>query len=185
MDGFIGEIRMMPYNFTPTYWLPCLGQQVSIMSYQALYAVITNRYGPATSQTFYLPDLRGRTAVCMGNNPTDSFDPTLAQKGGAVGVTLTSATVPPHSHGMKGATVAAGQRVAAAAGNWLSVPVVNSSPAEIGRAFTPPSGALATATLAAGTLSPYPGQGGAHENRQPYLAMPFFICHMGEFPVSN
>ncbi|WP_186456896.1 phage tail protein [Sphingomonas suaedae] len=186
MDGFIGEIRMMPYNYTPMGWLPCLGQQVNIYQYQALFAVVGSIYGPYNQQTFYLPDLRGRTAVCQGNNPVDLFDPPLGSKDGSVGVTLTTSNMYPHTHGMNAATVPAGQRVGAAAGNWLAVPAaVNSSSVEIGRAFTPASGAQTPVALAPATLTPYPGTGGAHENRQPYLAMPFFICYDGLFPTPN
>jgi len=38
MGNFLGEIRMVGFNFTPVGWLLCNGQTLPISSYQALFA---------------------------------------------------------------------------------------------------------------------------------------------------
>ena len=69
MDAYIGEIRLFPYTYSPEYWALCAGQQMLVAQYQALYAVIGNRYGGTAGQNFNLPDLRGRTAIGAGTGP--------------------------------------------------------------------------------------------------------------------
>jgi microcystin-dependent protein len=59
MDYNIGLICLFPYNFTPMGWLLCNGQAVSIMQYQALYALIGSAYGGDGRTTFVLPNLQG------------------------------------------------------------------------------------------------------------------------------
>ena len=45
-------------NFTPVGFLPCNGQQLQVVEYQALYSIIGPTYGGDGSKTFNLPDLR-------------------------------------------------------------------------------------------------------------------------------
>lgn len=186
MDGFVGEIRLLPYIFNPLYWYPCNGGLLPIQSNQALFAVIGTLYGGDGRTTLGVPNLNGRTAVGAGNDPVDVFDPALATFGGNQAVTLNLTQVPSHDHTFVGATLAQTARSAAPAGNFVA-PV----------AYLPASGnpenaksfAAATAGTAVvlnpATLSSYPGTSGAHENRQPFVAMQYCICLQGEFPMRN
>lgn len=183
MDGFIGEIRLMAWSFTPLYWLPCDGRLVNLQQYQVLAAVIGTTYGGDGRTTIGLPDLRGRVAVAAGNDPTDVFDPAVANTGGVATVTLTTAQMPPHTHTLTAATLAPAKRVATGQGNYLSAEAVPGPPVEVALAFAPSVASPPAVALNDATLSVYPGTGGAHENRQPYLGLAYFICTEGEFPV--
>ena len=190
MDGFIGEIRMFPYLFTPLYWLPCDGREVAIYEYQALYAVIGSTFGSKTPGTsFTLPDLRGATAVCAGSDPLDAFDPAFASTGGAATVTLSDSTIPSHDHEMQGATLAQRLRVESGTGNYVSgaTLVTGTPPTQtIQNTFSfAPLSAGTPVTLNQNTLAPFNGANGPHENRQPYLVLPYFICTYGDFPIRN
>lgn len=63
MEYLIGNIELFPYNFVPMGWLSCNGQMVSIMEFQALFAVIGNRYGGDGSSTFALPNMQGEEPI--------------------------------------------------------------------------------------------------------------------------
>ncbi|MFX8381822.1 tail fiber protein, partial [Acinetobacter baumannii] len=56
-DAFIGEIRAFSFGFTPQGWLPCNGALLPIQKYQALYSLITNKFGGDGRENFQLPDL--------------------------------------------------------------------------------------------------------------------------------
>lgn len=188
MDAFYGEIRLMAIQYTPMGWLPCDGRQLNTVEYQALYAVIGNIYGGTAPTTFNLPDLRAAVAVGTGNDPQDAFDPVLASKGGANSVILTTTTLPPHQHTLTAATGTPGTRVAEAQGNWVSAAVYlpTAPPNESAYTFVPTTGNPAMVNLNQSSLSTYAGQSQAHENRQPYLALQYFICvGDGVFPVHD
>jgi len=54
----IGVIKLFAGHWAPYGYEFCQGQMRSIIQYQALYALIGNRYGGDGKQTFALPDLR-------------------------------------------------------------------------------------------------------------------------------
>lgn len=190
MDAFIGEIRLFPYTFSPVGWMWCDGRQVPIQQCQALYAVIGWIYGGDQRTYFNLPDLRGRVAVGMGDDPSDDFDPTIGAKGGASGVTLSTLNMPPHTHSLIGAQAGLVTRTTTPAGNLLTgiayKPTTGTTnPTALPYAVDP---ANPPTTLAAQTLSPFVGGTNnvvqAHENRQPALVLQWAICFdQGAFPV--
>lgn len=181
MDGFFGEIRQMAFSFTPRGWLPCDGQVYQIGQYQALAAVIGNQYGGDGRTTFAVPNLNGRTAVAFGANPSDIFQPQFAKPGGNASISLTANNTPPHSHPMRGATLTQTARVAAPGGNFLApvayLPATGNTENAKGFAGPPAQAPLdeRTVSFTGGTSTP-------HENRQPYLAMQYFICVEGVWP---
>ncbi len=81
MDEFIGEIKLVAFNFTPRGWATCDGQILSIAQNQALFSLLGTTYGGDGRETFALPDLRGRVAVGDGQGPGLS-PKRLGQKGG-------------------------------------------------------------------------------------------------------
>jgi microcystin-dependent protein len=192
MDAFIGEIRLFPYTFPPYGWAWCNGQQMSVQQYAPLAAVIGFQFGGDGKTTFKLPDLRGLVAVGAGDDPTDTFDPSFAAKGGGSGVILNTARMPSHTHDLTGALAGLPQRVTTPAGNLLT-----------GIAYKPTTGtanptanpyavdpATPPTVLAAQTLSPFVGGTNnvvqAHENRQPVLVLQWAICvDQGSFPVRS
>lgn len=68
-DYYIGEVRLVAFNYAPPGWALCNGQVLPISQYQALFALIGNTYGGDGRSTFALPDLRGRVPLHMGQGP--------------------------------------------------------------------------------------------------------------------
>lgn len=182
-DPMIGEIRLFPYGFAPENWVMCDGRQLPIRGNEALYSIIGSIYGSDLKTYFQVPDLRSRVAVGFGDDPQDTFDPTIGSHGGTEKETLTVAQTPSHTHALVGATIPnLRQEVETPAGNWLSSelrikPVKGS---EIANAF---SSQTPNATMTPNTLSGFVGGGQPHENRQPYLVVGYYIATNGEYPV--
>lgn len=66
MDPFLGEIRLVGFNFAPVGWAFCNGQLMSIREHTALFSLLGTTYGGDGKTTFALPDLRGRAALGEG-----------------------------------------------------------------------------------------------------------------------
>ncbi|WP_052723567.1 tail fiber protein [Paenibacillus wulumuqiensis] len=56
-NALLSEVRLFPYNFAPTGWIPAKGQLLSISSYPELYARIGLTFGGDGKNTFQLPNL--------------------------------------------------------------------------------------------------------------------------------
>jgi len=111
-DPFVGEIRLVPWNWAPDGWFLCNGQTLQITQYQALYALIGNTYGGDGRTTFMLPNLQGRVVGGLATNQgtlpagvTWSKYAAIAGFGGAESgtgagsaVTLAAANLPGHTH---------------------------------------------------------------------------------------
>ncbi len=59
-DPFVGEVRLVGFNFAPINWMQCLGQIVGIAENSTLYNLIGTTYGGDGQQSFGLPNLAGR-----------------------------------------------------------------------------------------------------------------------------
>lgn len=196
MDSFIGEIRLFPFNFAPVDWMACNGASVQVNQYQALYAVIGNTFGGNTT-AFNLPNLNNLTnpalpgAAVMGAGTGSGLTPrTFAARVGADAVTLSTAELAAHNHNVKTRAYAASDdAITAPAGNYLARGVVNNPPPTADANFStyaaPTSGPTVAFRGPSMTTFPTAGGGGAHENRQPYLAMGFFIAVNGTFPLRS
>ena len=91
VEAYIGEIRTWAGPFAPQGWHLCDGTILPIVGNEALYSLISNRYGGDGRVNFALPDLRGRSPVNYGNSD-------YPQVGIAVGTetkTLVAANLPP------------------------------------------------------------------------------------------
>jgi microcystin-dependent protein len=60
MEPFLGQIQLLPYNFAPSGWAFCEGQLLSIAQNTALFALIGTMYGGDGTQTYALPNLKGK-----------------------------------------------------------------------------------------------------------------------------
>jgi len=67
MDVFLGMIKAFPYTFTPEWWLPCDGRLLPITQNQALFSLISNKFGGDGKNNFALPDLRGAETDAGGH----------------------------------------------------------------------------------------------------------------------
>ena len=68
VDQFLGEIKLVGFNFAPIEWALCAGQIVSISQNSALFALLGTMYGGNGTTNFGLPDLQGRAAGHVGPN---------------------------------------------------------------------------------------------------------------------
>jgi len=96
-DPFLGEIRMVGFNFAPRGWAMCQGQLLSIAQNNALFALLGTLYGGDGQTTFGLPDYRGRSPVGMGQGPGLSAV-VQGEMAGTENVTLTLNQMPMHNH---------------------------------------------------------------------------------------
>src|SRR5207249_2114418 len=70
-EAFVGEIRMVAFNFAPTGWALCDGQLLSIAQNTALFSLLGTTYGGDGQTTFALPDLRERVPIHAGSGPRE------------------------------------------------------------------------------------------------------------------
>lgn len=187
MEPFIGMIALMGFNYAPRGWAYCDGLTLSIAQNTALFSLLGVNFGGNGQTTFQLPDLRGRTAVGMGQGPGLS-NYTIGQSGGQEAVTLVTTQIPSHVHPAAGLTVTMS---ASSNPGTESVPGTNGANAlgaSIGNGGRP-SDLYVNATPAvnlqgAGITGNTAMAGGnqPHENRAPYLALNYVIALQGIFP---
>ena len=96
-EPYIGQIIAVGFNFAPVGWLQCDGSLLQISQYSVLYNLLGTTYGGDGSNTFGLPDLRGRAPLSVGQGVGLS-NHVLGQAAGRETVTLTSNQVGGHSH---------------------------------------------------------------------------------------
>ena len=160
-EPFLGEIRLMSFNFAPKGWALCNGQFLPINQNQALFSILGTTYGGNGQTTFALPDLRSRAPIYVGQGFVEG------QAGGEEAHTLTQNELPPHPHSFSASStnadtpdatiLAKSNNVYGASGNLTTL-----SPATISKTGAQP-----------------------HENMQPYTVISFCIALQGIFPSRN
>jgi microcystin-dependent protein len=96
-DQYLGEIRMVGFNYAPQGWALCNGQTLSISANNALFALLGTTYGGNGTTNFNLPDLQGRMPLHAGagaNLPVY----VQGQKAGNESIILTQQQMPMHTH---------------------------------------------------------------------------------------
>jgi len=161
-EPYLGELRLVGFNFAPVGWFLCQGQTLPISEYNALFALLGTTYGGDGQTTFQLPNLSSRTPVHTGG--TNSYQ--MGQTGGAENVQLTAAQLPAHSHAIA-AQGAAGELPSPAGGIFAG-----SSAGQYASASSTVSGPILSAT----------GGGQQHDNLQPLLCLSYIIAYEGIFP---
>jgi microcystin-dependent protein len=164
-NPYLGEIRVVGFNFAPVGWTMCDGQLLAISQYDALFALIGTTYGGDGVNTFALPNLQSRVAI----HPGLGFE--MGQQGGTETVTVEAAQMPSHSHTINAVT---------ANGN---------TPYPKGAVFAASSAGhfvpVASATEVMGNMVSQAGGNQPHNNIQPYLALTCIIALQGIFPSQN
>src|SRR5215218_3888108 len=161
-DPFLGEIKIVPWNYNIRGWAMCNGQFMQINQNQALFALLGTMYGGNGQTTFALPDFRGRAALHIGAGFTQG------QAAGAEAVTINLQTLPTHNHFVH-ATSANGNA---------------SDPGTLAQFSNGYSGPANLTTLQPATVDSVGGSQ-PHENRQPYLVLNWCIALIGIFPSQN
>jgi microcystin-dependent protein len=167
VDPFLGEIRLVAFDFAPKGWAACDGRLLPINQNQALFALLGTQYGGDGKTTFALPDLRGRVPVGAGQGAGLSNYP-IGSTGGDESVKLAVGQLPPHAHPVRASSGAATTKDPAGA-----------FPAKGGAYAAAQNAKMNTAMLGKS------GGGQPHENRQPYVALNYIIALQGIFPSQN
>lgn len=177
---YLGEIKIISWNFAPKNWAFCNGQLMAINQNQALFSLLGTTYGGNGQTTFGLPDLRGRVALhSSGSNIS------LGQLAGEAAHTLTTSELPAHPHTISvDATTAATSNTNTATSNsvlgqTVGTPASGASFPVMMYGTTQPGTTLAPATFGpAGGSQP-------HQNMQPFQVLNFVIALSGVFPSQN
>jgi len=173
VSNYLGEIKIVGFNFAPTGWAFCDGQLLPINQNTALFSLLQNFYGGNGTTTFALPDFRGRVPVHRGQGPGLTTRP-QGESSGAETVTLNASQMPSHNHPAR--------CNAGLANNQSPVGAVNA---------VEPTGQTANysnvapnADMNAAAIA-NTGGGAPHNNLQPYLVVNFIIALQGDFPPSS
>lgn len=97
-DPFLGEIKMVGFNYAPVGYAQCNGAILAISTNSALFALLGTMYGGNGVNTFGLPNYCSRSPVGMGQGPGLS-NITQGEIGGTETVTLLVNQMPAHVHG--------------------------------------------------------------------------------------
>lgn len=161
---YLGEIKIISWNFAPQGWAFCNGQFLPINQNQALFSLLGTTYGGNGQTTFALPDFRGRAPIYQGQGFIEG------QAGGQEFHTLTQSEMPAHNH-----LVNANNNV-----GTLNDPLNNF----LGNSNVSPYRTTSSTTFHPGEISNVGGSQ-PHENRQPFLVLNFIIALVGIFPSRN
>ncbi|HTH73766.1 MAG TPA: tail fiber protein [Trinickia sp.] len=198
-DPYLGEIRMVGFNYAPTGWALCQGQIIAISQNNALFALLGTYYGGNGQTTFQLPNLQGRTPVGVGQGLGLS-NINIGEIAGAENMSLTMSNMPQHTHA---AAVTAGGAGTATIAIPASTSTTTQSGVPSNAAVLGPvsvsnrQGELYTTGTADVTLKPFDvsvtagtptvtnsmvGQNLPFSIRNPYIGINFIIALQGVFP---
>ncbi len=171
MDPFIGEIRMVGFNFAPTGWALCQGQTLPISQNAALFSLLGTFYGGNGVSTFQLPNLQGRVPISQGQLQGGSVY-TIGEIAGNENVSILLSNMPSHTH-LVNCDINGGGKTTPG-GNFPGA--VTASATEKIYSAGPSSGQMAPTMVApAGNNLPL-------SILQPFLVVNFIIALQGIFP---
>jgi microcystin-dependent protein len=169
MDPFVGEIRVVGFNFPPRGWAECNGQLLPISQNTALFSLLGTFYGGDGKSTFALPNLMDRLPVHQGQGQglSQYF---LGEETGTPSVTLIQSEMPLHNHNL----------------------LARNDPAELQAPAPDRSMARSTAGFAYNASAPnvnlspqaasVTGGSQPHNNYMPSLVLNYIIALQGVFP---
>lgn len=181
-EPFIGEVKLLAFQFAPKSYMQCNGQILAIASNTALFSLLGTTYGGNGSTTFGLPDLRGRMPIGQGTGsglPSHS----MGEVSGSTSVSLQTSNMPAHVHPAIGITVnipvsTGGADIDSPAGAFLCNTGAEtfSSISTSGQYYSSP--AVGGNTGIMGSNIPF-------SVMNPYLVMNYSIAIYGIFPSRN
>ncbi|WP_268847455.1 phage tail protein [Flavobacterium aestivum] len=182
-EPFIGEIKILGFNFAPRGYQTCSGQILPISTNTALFSLLGTYYGGNGQTTFALPDLQGRVPIGQGQGPgLPNYD--IGEKAGTTSVSILTTNMPAHIHTLTGlsaklqASSATADEVSAQ-GNY---PAVASSATYSGNG--PTAGTFTGGVQLSGNTD-ITGSGLPIDILNPYLVINYSIATEGIFPSRN
>src|SRR5208337_42648 len=177
-EPFLGELKIISWNFPPKGWGFCNGQLLPINQNQALFSILGTTYGGDGRVNFALPNLQGRMPVHVGDGII------LGQSGGETAHTLNISEMPAHNHVPNADSNTIGA-------NNANTPSANSTLGQSAGATH--SGTALQIQMYGTSQGPAmnPGaignNGGsqAHDNMSPYLVLNVIIALQGIFPTQS
>ncbi len=170
-EAFVGEIRIVGFNFAPQGWAACDGQLLPISQNTALFSLLGTNFGGNGQTNFGLPNLQGRAAMHWQQGPgLSNYD--VGQTGGESAVTLNTSQMPAHAHGLQG------DRETASLNSTNGNLTANTGPGASLYAAALPSSPPSLAPQAVVTA----GNSQPHNNLAPYQTMMFVIALQGIYP---
>jgi microcystin-dependent protein len=179
-DQFLGEIRMVAFNFAPTGWLQCNGQTLAISQYAALFSLLGTTYGGNGTSTFQVPNLQGRVPIHVGQSAGTSVY-VQGEVTGAESVTLTAGQMPVHNHALNCVNNSAADSSAPSGCLPGSIPFARGQTSALSiynTATAADSTMRPTAIGTAGGTTPVPVI-------QPVCCVNFIIATVGLYPTRN
>lgn len=159
----IGDIKMSVRQDNYEGWLVCDGRSLNRITYSALFAVIGTTFGSQDSDSFNLPDARGRIPLgAQSSSGTNYY--CVGNTGGAETHTLTVNEIPSHDHSSNavGTSIGLAQRT-----GFNTAVSYDSSSGELD-------------LINAATLDIYNTGGGLpHNNMQPYWVFGNYFIYAG------
>jgi len=177
-DPFLGEIKMVGFNFAPRNFANCDGYLLAISSNSALYSLLGTTYGGDGRTTFALPDLRGRVPIHTGNGPGLS-NRKIGMRSGSETVTLNANQISAHTHLLTDGMVPTTNSV----GNQTGPD--GNRPATANDGESNYSDGEGTGGIALGGETANSGGDQSHNNMPPFLTIRFVIATAGIFPPRN
>jgi microcystin-dependent protein len=165
-DYYVGEVRLVGFNFAPLDWAICNGQQMSISGNPTLFNLIGTTYGGDGQTYFNIPNLQGRIPIHQGSNGVSTYVP--GQIGGVETVTLSIAQYPAHNHSLLGS----------------SNPSSTSNPANntVGSGLTAYTSEAPETAMNGAMVGSSGGGNQPHQNLQPFLVLNWIIALFGIYP---
>jgi len=185
---FIGEIRLVSFNFPPKGWTFCQGQLLPINQNQALFSLLGTFYGGNGQTTFALPDLRGRVPISFGQGQgLASYS--IGQIGGTETLTLLSTQMPQHTHTATPSQLTGAVPCKNGNANQRrpggNVPAVEAANVTAVYSTAAPETAEAASVSSVAIAAVNIGGSQPHLNLQPYLVMNYCIALQGIFPSQS
>ena len=182
-EPFLGEIRMVGFNFAPVGWFLCNGQILPISQYTALFSLLGTTFGGNGTSNFALPNLQGRVPVCVGSGA--GLAPFVwGQMGGAASVSILTNNLPAHTHPVTPPVSNANATASSPVNGYPAVDVTTITGGQRGETAATMSYAAASASgqNAASYQTGAAGGGVPINTEPPYLAVYFIIAYTGIFP---
>jgi microcystin-dependent protein len=172
-EPYLGEIRLVSFNYAPKNYAFCNGQLLSTTQNAALFSLLGTTFGGNGQTTFALPDLRSRVPVGAGALASgDTYQ--QGTQGGSESVTLTLGQLPTHAHAFTATLQTADSADEQAPGDQYPAKDGNAQFAD-----SPPNTSMGAPIKGTSGVA---GGSQPHENRPPVLAMNYVIALVGNMP---